>query len=323
MSKSRPIARATNLPFSRTRTLRAARSIRREGLHGYDFDNVVRILLRMGCCLAASPRTGAGAGTGSVSCIVNKDFDVRVICSGLSPSNNNYPYTITFTVPGSCPTNYVRVAKNFAVGTYHDFCVAKYEMGNDGSGNAISSQTANPWTSIIRGNGGGDGGAIDQCQKLGTGYDLITNAQWQTIARDIENAYSGGSYLNWSNGANTGSNYLNMGNMGADGNYYYNTSTDSGIAADVDTNPCSGITAHPNCATNTSSDWAYKRTHQLSNGNIIWDMGANDWTWVKDNNTTTQGSNNYASQAPWTSGLQAMWGPAGTYTAMNSETMEV
>ena len=29
-------------------------------------------------------------------------------------------------------------------------------------------------------------------------------------------------------------------------------------------------------------------------------------------------ANNYASQAPWTSGLQAMWGPAGTYTAMNS-----
>ena len=49
-----------------------------------------------GMLLGSVTRTGAGAGTGSVSCIVNKDFDVRVICSGLSPSNNNYPYTVSF-----------------------------------------------------------------------------------------------------------------------------------------------------------------------------------------------------------------------------------
>ena len=87
-------------------------------------------------------RTGAGAGTGKISCIVNKDFDFRVFCTGQSPSNIQYPYTTTFVVQTTCPTNYVRVPKNPAVGTNDDFCIAKYEMANDGSGNAISSETA-------------------------------------------------------------------------------------------------------------------------------------------------------------------------------------
>ena len=38
--------------------------------------------------------------------------------------------------------------------------------------------------------------AITQCSSLGAGYALISNAQWQTIAQNIENVAT-----NWSGGA--------------------------------------------------------------------------------------------------------------------------
>ena len=273
-------------------------------------------------------RTGAGAGSGKLACIVNKDFDFRISCTGQSPSNNQFPYTTTFVIENLCPSGYIRVPKNPAVGTNDDFCIAKYEMSND-AGAATSSMTGTPWTNISRGNGvSGDGGAITACQALGPGYDLVSNDEWQTVAREIETAYSATSgYLNWSNGYNTGSNFLNLGNSALDGvRYCGGTPAEcaaedafAGLPADVDTNPCSGITGHPNCANNSSGDWAYKRTSQLSNGNIIWDFGGNDSTWVKDNNSATQGSNGWASSVPWNTGGQSKWGPAGTnYSGMSS-----
>ena len=35
-------------------------------------------------------------GTGAIACIVNKSLDMRVICTGQSPANNPYPYTVAF-----------------------------------------------------------------------------------------------------------------------------------------------------------------------------------------------------------------------------------
>ena len=179
--------------------------------------------------------------------------------------------------------------------------------------------TLYPWVSITQTQ------AESACEALGPGYDLMTNAEWQTVAREVENAYSEAAdiygntgYLNWSHGLNTGSNYLNGGNSSGS---YSNGSTFSGIPADVDTNPCSGMAAYPNCAKNTSSDWYQKRTFELSNGNIVWDFAGNDYTWVKDT-LTNQGGNGHAQSAPWSSGAetnpQAAWGPAGNYTTMNS-----
>ena len=257
-----------------------------------------------GMLIGTVTRTGSGAGTGKIACIVNKDFDFRVFCTGQSPSNTQYPYNTTFVIQTNCPANYVRVPKNPTVSSDEDFCVAKYEMANNGSNSAISSQTSNSWTSITRDQ------SITACEAIGAGYDLITNAEWQTVARDIESAYSGGSYLNWSNGLNTGSNYLNIGNAGS-----Y-----SGLVPAADSSPCSGMAAYPNCANNTSSDWEFKRTHQLSNGGIVWDLGANYYTWVKDTNTANQGSAGFASQAPWNSGTQTKWGPAENYSSKNSGT---
>ena len=273
-------------------------------------------------------RTGTGAGSGKIACIVNKDFDFRVFCTGQSPSGNQYPYTTEFVVQTTCPNDYVRVPKNPTVGANDDFCIAKYAMGNDGSGNAVSSLTAagaNPWTNLTRDE------AVTACQALGAGYDLMQNVEWEATARDIENAYTNSQgYLNWYVGTQASYSFINMGNMGMDGNYYCNTSscpapsgsypytTYSGLPPDLDSNPCSGISAHPDCADNTTDDWAYKRTWSLSNGGVIWDFAGNAAQWLKDNVTVVQGVDDYVSNSPWNEGLQNVWGPANTYSGMNS-----
>ena len=80
------------------------------------------------------------------------------------------------------------------------------------------------------------------------GAHLITNAEWMAIARDIESVKS-----NW-----TGT-VLNRGN------------SNSSAAMDG-TDPLSGVN---------------KRTHTLSNGQVIWDFAGNVWEWVDD--TIAQG----------------------------------
>ena len=73
------------------------------------------------------------------------------------------------------------------------------------------------------------------------GAHLITNAEWMAIARDIESVSS-----NWSG------TVLNRGNSNSS-------------AAMNGTDPLSGIN---------------KRTHTLSNGQVIWDFAGNVWEWV-------------------------------------------
>ena len=67
--------------------------------------------------------------------------------------------------------------------TSRGFCVAKYEMkknNNSAKAEAISQKRGMPWTRITQGQ------AIKACQYMGEGYDLITNEEWQTVARHIE-----------------------------------------------------------------------------------------------------------------------------------------
>ncbi len=117
------------------------------------------------------------------------------------------------------------------------------------------------------------------------GAHLITNAEWMAIARDIESVSS-----NWSG------TILNRGN------------SDSSAAMNG-TNPLSGIN---------------KRTHTLSNGQVIWDFAGNVWEWVDETKTTAElpsyaetwrefNSITYNTYVPYTE-----IGPGGTYTTPSS-----
>ena len=156
-----------------------------------------------------------------------------------------------------CPTNYILVPA-LPPYTTTDFCVAKYEMKSVG-GSALSRPTGTPWVSIDRNN------SVLQCRILGSGYQLISNAQWQTVARNIE-----GVAANWSSGT-VGTGSINRGHA--------DNAPAAALAADAsDVNACTGT--GQSCSDVT---WNLeRRTHVLSNGNVIWDLGGNVWEWTND-----------------------------------------
>ena len=73
------------------------------------------------------------------------------------------------------------------------FVSSKYEMKNDGSGQAVSQAAGAPYMGVNRDE------AVAKCTGMGSGYDLLTNDGWQSMARHIELVGD-----NWS-GGNVGS----------------------------------------------------------------------------------------------------------------------
>ncbi|MEY5059663.1 MAG: hypothetical protein RJA51_1410, partial [Actinomycetota bacterium] len=100
------------------------------------------------------------------------------------------------------------------------------------------------------------------------------------------------------------------------------------LAADPnDANPCFGT--GQNCSDSTWN--TQRRTHVLSNGQVIWDVAGNVWEWVKDTNSTNFGANAYMSQVSTTShtttgtigsitgAAKLLFGPSGNYTSLNTD----
>ncbi len=218
----------------------------------------------------------------------------------------------------TCPTNYLAVGRNTDVLVSRAFCVSKYEMkilGNDNGNQAYSAAfvadsrvSGTPWVNINRNQ------ATTECQALGASYDMISNAQWQAVAREIELAQNAGVFLNWSNGSTSGANALNRGHS--------DNGPGNALAASLDSDPCFG-TGQVSCANNTNADFTQKRTHTLSSGETIWDVAGNVYEWVNLDiaaGPPYEGGDNFISQQPWTAGLNRpeMWGPFGNYTAKNS-----
>ena len=88
------------------------------------------------------------------------------------------------------PTGFVKVPANPKLGINEPFYVSKYEMKIKGikDGNqkydekyvAESRADGTPWIGMTMAQ------AKAECKALGDGYSLITNAEWMTIAHDIE-----------------------------------------------------------------------------------------------------------------------------------------
>jgi len=233
--------------------------------------------------------------------------------------------TLTFSAPNTsgvlvvteCPTNYVPI-QALAPYTTSFFCVAKYEMKNVG-GVATSQASGTPWVSIPRGTlATTAGGAWKACRDLGhssgSGYDLISNAQWQTIARNLE-----GVGWNWSSGT--------VGNSGGMSRGHSDSSPNNSLAASTDDNDsCTGT--DQTCDLATWSD--QRRVHRLSSGSYLWDIAGNVWEWVKDDNSTNFGADGYIStitpvNRPNTGTIGGVlnnanyhFGPAGDYTGLST-----
>jgi hypothetical protein len=194
------------------------------------------------------------------------------------------------------PANFVLVPANPKLGINEPFYVSKYEMkikgkpdGNqkyDQSFVAESRASGTPWIGLTMEQ------AKAECEALGEGYTLITNAEWITIAHDIEKVAK-----NWSDNTTheTGqtSAKLNIGHVcrygprgnggridkGKDNGAYYGEGMLEASTDDKD--GCFGFkaidagkwgkVAKPELNAN---GWnLYRRTFYLTNGNVLWDFG--------------------------------------------------
>jgi hypothetical protein len=229
---------------------------------------------------------GNGASGIAYSELTNFLSDGETYYANIKATNVDGIQSLTRQTPSwlaiYCPSDYVAVPARLPY-TVRAFCVAKYEMKivDQTSGAqtyspffvAESRPDGTPWVNISRSQ------SITECQALGTGYDLITNDQWQTVAQNIELQNS-----NWT------SNSIGVEMM-------YRGHSDSNPNATLSVTN----TNDPYNQTNNNSNQNFgngleqRRTHNLSNGQVIWDLAGNAWEWVKDNNTNSYGLDSFLS----------------------------
>ena len=214
--------------------------------------------------------------------------------------NNGRSYVNTTETAAnlSCPTGYIKVPGNSLYQT-KDFCVMKYEAKavdinkptvglltpNTGfntidnidtattsaNGRAIASVASGyPIARITQTT------AIDYCANQNTvsGASLITNAEWMTIARNIEAQNS-----NWFNTATPTVNQVGSGGLWRG---HSDNSQDNVLVASTDDNLGYVNTNNSPNSANGWSGWQERRTYTLSNGETIWDLSGNVWELIND-----------------------------------------
>lgn len=220
----------------------------------------------------------SGSALSSLTLTAGLTYYVRVRAIDQAGNIGNYIDSAEWTANVfSCPANYIRVPA-MAGYTTQDFCIAKYEMRNEG-GVATSTPTGTPWVDIIRGtNNTSPNSAWKACKDLGSKYDLPTNNHWQTIARNIADQPQ-----NW-NTSIKNDGQLNRGHS--------DNSPANLIASSADDDQA----CHATGETCSSSVWnSQRRTHVLSNSQTLWDFAGNAWEWLQDNSSTNYGADSYAT----------------------------
>ena len=249
----------------------------------------------VGTAMSVTPTTLNNNGAAITNCTISPALTVGLsintttcVISG-TPSNilglTTYSVTAVNSVGSStaasvilsvCPANYIRVPANSTLGV-SEFCVSQFEMKNV-SGVATSQAASTPWVAISQVS------SKSACNALGTGYDLISNPEWITIAREIEKTDS-----NWSGGSK-GVGMLNRGHS--------DTSPNSALAVTDINDPYIGT--DNNSGQVAGSGWEQKRTHALSNGQVIWDFAGNVWEWIDWNLGSVVNSAPTSCAAAWT-----------------------
>ena len=183
-------------------------------------------------------------------------------CTETKNSNDECYYT-GCPAPISCPSGFIPVPHDRSVGTTKAFCVMKYEAKDNGSGVAVSQAAGNPYVNLTIGD------SQTKCTSLGAKYDLISNPEWMTIARNAE-----GVGANWEAGT-SGSGAMFRG---------HSDNSAGALSAAADNDPYNG-TGNTNIQAMYSGK-EQKRTFTLSNGEVIWDLSGNVFEWVDWSYTT-------------------------------------
>ena len=185
----------------------------------------------------------------------------------------------------NCPPGFIPVPGNYLYGTVEGeggFCVAKYEMKIDETGDGVGdvntscqNTTYATWNNgaatcgynagtrtLVSSASGYPLATISQTTSItactSIGGHLITNNERMTIARNIEMVTS-----NWSGGA-VGSGYIYSGHNDGTPN--------TALASDTNDNNGYYLTGQ------TTGN--QRRTLTLTNGEVIWDLAGNVWEWT-------------------------------------------
>lgn len=171
-----------------------------------------------------------------------------------------------------CPVGFIAVPGSATYGT-NNFCVMKYEAKQASSTIPVSRPTGTPWTSINQTNAIAYSPNVEGC----TGCHLITEAEWLTIAQNVLGVDS-----NWSGGS-VGSGYIYSG--------HNDRLPNSAQAADSNDNNGyinTGNFAGDTTVSNTMVGNSQRRTLNLSNGEVIWDLSGNMREWTSGQTTGGQ-----------------------------------
>ena len=236
-----------------------------------------------------------------------RNFCISVTNSGITKHvagfSGNVNEAVTGPCPGhtgtqaplktDCPAGYITVPGSSLFNT-DSFCVMKYEAKNNGSGTPVSTATGTPWVSITQVN------AVASSNLSCSGCHLITNDEWLTIAQNVASVNS-----NWTGGT-VGSGSLYQGHT--------STSPASNLAASTsDSSGYSGLSV---------SSGSTRRTHTLTNGEVIWDLSGNVREFTQELITGNQPGTPSPSWQDWETTTNAGGYPSffPVYANVNAET---
>ena len=217
---------------------------------------------------------------------------VRTCNDGNLDGLSNYSYSIcNDSLAPREGGEWVLVFANEDLGVNNDFYIMKYEAkftntvskvqdaiyqvwrydNAGGDLSIISSPILEPITYITQPD------AISACNSLGTGYKLITRAEWVTTARETEN-----NTYNWN------TSIIYSGSM-------YRGHSDNWPAYSLPIpNINDGYIGTGNGGTSIE-----RRTLKLYNGEIIWDFSGNAWEWNDDFYNTNEESSLGQGSTGW------------------------
>jgi hypothetical protein len=177
---------------------------------------------------------------------------------------------INIITVATCPSGYKHVPANAALGVSYNFCVmateAKDNVGIPGSGPLLLLDA--PWVSINSSSAYNACRTIQEPAASGTfpAY-LISNAEWMTIARNIENVDA-----NWSNDA--------VHEVGAGSMYRGHSDSAPSIALGISDSSDFFSNTGNNLGEAMGSGEEQKRTLFLNNDEMIGDFSGNVMEWV-------------------------------------------